>query len=298
MTTADVLVLGGGPAGLQAALTLGRVHRDVVLLDSGTYRNDAATHLHNLAAHDGTPPAQWRAAARADLAGYPVEVRSVAADAVRRDGERFVAEPAGGGEIAARALVLATGLRDEPPDVPGMRELWGSVVAHCPFCHGHEMSGRPVAMHGSGPQLVHLAMLLHPIASRLVVLTDGGTLDEQVAAGLAGAGVAVRSERVVRLEADGDGACAVLDGGAPEHVGGVFVAPTSRQAAPFAEQLGLRMLPSGCVEVDDWGRTSEPGVYAAGDMAHRAVFAMPMASVLAAAAAGQLAGSAAVAGLG
>jgi thioredoxin reductase len=286
----DAVVVGGGPAGLQAALTLGRVHRSVLLLDSGEYRNDPAQHMHNVITHDGTPPAEFRAAARKDLAAYAtVTVRDDAATTIGPDGDGFRVE-LGDETILARGIVLATGVRDSLPAKPGLGELFGTVAAHCPFCHGHEFAGRHVAILGSGPHLPHLTALIAPIASRITVLADGAALDIEPPAG-----VAVRPEPVTGLCRTAAGARVSFDGGPDEEVGGVFVRTELSQTAPFAEQLGLAVLPSGCVEVDVMGRTSLPGVHAAGDMAHVAALPMPMASVLTAAASGQVAAAALVA---
>lgn len=274
--TYDVVVIGGGPAGLQAALTLGRVHRRTLLLDSGRYRNDPATHLHNFVTHDGTPPAEFRAAARKDLAAYDtVTVREETASAVAADGDGYRVE-VGGDVTQARGLVLATGLRDTLPDRPGLAELFGDLVAHCPFCHGHEFAGRPVAVLGDTPGAAHLTGIMAPVASSVTVLPE---------------------ESVTGFERAGDSVRVLLADGSTEEFGGLFVSTALSQAAPFAEQLGLAMLDSGCVEVDAMGRTSLPGVHAAGDMAHVADLGMPLASVLTAASSGLVAAAALVAHL-
>ena len=298
----DAVVIGGGPAGLQAALTLGRMHRRVLLLDSGEYRNASAEHMHNVVTHDGTPPAEFRAAARAELAAYDtVTVRAAAATAVVPDGAGFRvelgAEPGAEGSDgpeapAARAVVLATGLRDTLPPVPGLEPLFGTVAAACPYCHGHELSGRHVAVLGDGPHVTRVAFLLERIASRLTVLTDGAELEPGIRAQLDDAGVTVRPEPVKELTRSASGATVTFADGPAEEVGGMFVAPATAQRAPFAEQLGLDLLASGAVEVDVMGRTSMPGVFAAGDMAHTPATPMPLASVLAAAASGQMAAGA------
>ena len=288
----DVIVIGGGPAGLQAALTLGRVHRDVVLLDSGQYRNATVEHMHNFIGRDGTEPSELRAIARKELEAYTtVEVREAAATLVEPDGDGFRVmvddEP-----LTSRAVVLATGVRDTLPDTPGLAGLWGREAAHCPFCHGHEVSGRTAGILGSGPHTASLGSLLSGIASSVVVLADGGEIADEDAARLAELEIDVRPEPVSALRRTDDGLAAVLDGGPELSLGGIFVATTMSQSAPFAEQLGLAMLPSGCIEIDALGHTSLPGVYAAGDLAHQAALPKPLTSVLNAAAAGQTAGSA------
>jgi len=288
-TDFDAVVIGGGPAGLQATLTLARVHRRVLMLDSGHYRNDPATLMHNVVTHDGTPPGDFRAAARKDLAAYAtVTVREEAATSVRKDGDVFVVE-VDGDVVTSRGVVLATGVRDTVPDKPGLAELFGGVVAHCPFCHGHEFAGRHVGVLGvTGAG--HLPGILGPVVSRITVLTDGAGLEVGLPSG-----VSVRTEPVTGVCASPVGARVSFAEGPDEEVAGLYVSTTMTQSAPFAEQLGLAVLPSGCVEVDAMGRTSLPGVHAAGDMAHVAALPMPMSSVLTAAASGQVAAGALVA---
>ena len=289
----DIAIIGGGPAGLQAALTLGRIHRNAVLFDDGTYRNARVSHMHNVVANDGTPPARFRAEARRQLTAYgTITVRQERVDTVEQVDGSFLLQSAGGATLTAEALVLATGVRDELPPVPGLDDLWGDLVAHCPFCHGHEFSGRRVGILGAAIA-PHLSALLGPIASELVVLADGQELPE----GLPDS-ITVRRERVVGVERHDGGIRVALDGtagtdGQQRHVqvAGLFVKPVLRQSAPFAEQLGLELNPSGGVRIDEFGRTSRERVYAAGDLAHLAAHPMPMASVVMAAAAGQLAAS-------
>ena len=289
----DVAVVGGGPAGLQAALTVARVHRRVTLFDDGRYRNASVAHMHNVASHDGTPPAQFRATARAELAAYDtVEVREQRVDSVETmegGGVRLTA--ADGSVLTAATVVLATGLRDELPAVDGLAELWGDLVAACPFCHGHEAAGRRVGILGAAAA-PHQSRLLAPVAGRLVVLPH----EEDAPTDLP-EGVEVVTGRVVRAERDGDEVLLTTEDGRQERVAALFVAPRFVQAAPFAEQLGLELNPSGCVRVDELGRTSVPGVHAGGDLAHVAALPMPMVSVVQALAAGQLAASGALMGL-
>lgn len=297
----DVIIIGGGPAGLQAALTLGRTHRDVVVLDSGIYRNDPTDAMHNVLGFDGTPPSEFRAAAHRTLAAYEtVELRRTTAREVTvlgdddAEGGHRVVVRTDAGDVSARRLLLATGMRDELPATPGLADLFGTVAAHCPYCHGHEFSGTPVGILGAGPHAPRVAGLLARIASHLVVLADGAEVDPQVRAALDDRDVEVLADEVERLEpvmlAGGHpGARAVLAGGRSVELGGIMVAPTLHQAAPFAAQLDLELRDSGCVAVDPMARTSLPGVFAAGDLAHTADFPMPPSSVASAMAAGQLA---------
>ncbi|QCX26172.1 NAD(P)/FAD-dependent oxidoreductase [Nocardioides jishulii] len=273
-TTSDALVIGGGPAGLQAALTLARVHRHVVLVDDNRPRNAAASRMYNFITHDGTPPSVFREHGRRDLAAYDtVTLLDDSVREVRRTGDGFVAHTESGQELRARRVVLATGVRDELPEIDGLEELWGTLVHHCPFCHGHELAGGRVGLLAS-PSAAHLTGIIGPFASEVVVLEDVVGVKE------------LDGRLEVRL---GDGSTTELDG--------LFVATNLHPAAPHAEQLGLTTLESGAVEVDLLGRTSDPQVFAAGDLAHHRDLPMPSGSVLAAAAAGQVAGSACLSSL-
>ncbi|MFI8527566.1 NAD(P)/FAD-dependent oxidoreductase [Promicromonospora sukumoe] len=285
----DVVVVGGGPAGLQAALTLGRVRRRTLLLDSGEYRNGSADAIHNMITRDGTTPAEFRAAALAELKTYDsVKVReATVSEIVQVPGSGFVVFLSNEGVVAGRTLLLATGLRDQLPPTPGLPELFGSLAAHCPYCHGFEYADTHVAVLGSGPQVPRMALLMERVASRLTVLTDGGKLDPDHHAILDAAGIAVRPEVVTDLRRSGSRVTVAFAQGPDEEVGGVLVSTTPVQSAPFADQLGLRLLPSGCTEVDPVGRTSMRGVYAAGDSAHTPATPIPLSSVVAAAAAGK-----------
>lgn len=233
----DALVIGGGPAGPQAALTLGRMHRTVVLVDSGRYRNSAAEHVHNFLTHDGRSSEELRKLAREELAGYAtVETRDATVQSMRETAEGFVAD-GDDGPISARTVVLATGMVDLLPDVPGLGEAWGAEVANCPFCHGHEFAERPVGVFGDGPHVDELRSMLEPIASEVITF---------------------RHDDLVEVErADGG---LVAHRGPGDHVwlARLFLHPGTKQAAPFAEQLGLELLPSGCVRIDALGRTNRP----------------------------------------
>ena len=269
----DVIVIGGGPAGLQAALTLGRMHRSVLLLDSGEYRNGTVEHAHNYATHDGIAPAEFRRLARADLAAYEtVEVREARVARVERDGDDFVLHLDAGTAERAAVVVLATGVRDALPDVPGLADAWGKEIAACPFCHGHETAGQRVALDLEGPHLDRLTAMLGRLGAEIVDVHG-------------------RVRGVARVDGGLD---LTLDDGQTLSVGGMFIAPTFSQSAPFAAQLGLELNESGCIRVDAFQATSVPGVFAAGDAAHVPALPMPMSSIVTSQAAGMVAGAASV----
>lgn len=285
----DVIVIGAGPAGLQAALTLGRMHQRTLVLDSTEYRNTPADAMHNFITLDGTPPAEVRAAARRDLAAYAdVEVREIAAEQVTGTAGDFTVTTADGAAHTAASILLATGVRDTLPDLPGLADLFGTVAAHCPFCHGHEFSGGTVVIQGSA-HAAGLVLMMAPIAGQIIVVGEGHEPDPANRTALGAAGATWRHGNVVALRPRERGAWVELADGSEIAADGFFVATGFEQSAPFADQLGLELLPSGCIRVDGFGQTSAPGVYAAGDLAHTPEFPMPMASVLTAAAAGLLA---------
>lgn len=264
----DAIVIGGGPAGLQATLTLGRMHRPTLMLDSGAYRNAPVDAMHNIITNDGRDPAEFRSIVRGELAAYgDVEIRDVAATTVERLGDgTFEVTLVDGSVVTARNIVLATGLRDVMPDIPGFAEQWGRTVHVCPFCHGHELSGKRIAIQDS-PAAGHAVAMLSAIAGSIKVVPPV-------------TGVATSAAGLV-----------VTSGSSAVVVDGLFAHPAFEQAAPFAAQLGLELRESGAVAIDLFGHTSVPGVFAAGDLAHVAELPMPMPSVLAAAHAGQLAGA-------
>ncbi|WP_141014916.1 NAD(P)/FAD-dependent oxidoreductase [Nocardioides sambongensis] len=291
----DVAVIGAGSAGLQAALTLGRMRRRTIVFGTDRYRNDPAHAMQNFLGHDGTPPAELRAAARKDVEAYAsVTFADRGVTRISGAADEFVVEYDGDGPVTVRRIVLATGVVDELPDVPGLAELYGDVVAHCPYCHGHEMADGPIGFLGVGPHTPVLAELIGRLATEVVMLSNGVPREELDPATLAALGGAdVRTAAVTGVRRTDDGVAVALADGAEVELHGLFVHPAWRQAAPFPEQLGLETGELGGVLVDIMGATSRPGVYAAGDLAHHRDLPMPMASVLQAAAAGQVAASAA-----
>ena len=245
----DCVVVGGGVAGLSAAMVLGRARRRTLVLDRGRQSNRAAAHVGGLLGHDGTPPGELYELARAQVAAYnAVVLRDAEALDARVEGEGFAVVPGdGGGEVRARALVLATGMEYEVPDVPGFAELWGGAVFHCPFCHGWEVRDRPVAVYGAGEVADRQAALV-------AAWTDDVTIvDPDDVAGLRVEDGALRA--VVRRDSSEVRCDAVL-----------VHAPLRRRDA-LPERLGLALTDTGLVATDAQARTSVPGVYAAGDLA-------------------------------
>ncbi|MCD2168203.1 MULTISPECIES: NAD(P)/FAD-dependent oxidoreductase [Microbacterium] len=268
----DAIIIGGGPAGLQAALTLGRMHRRTLLLDAGTYRNSTVRHAHNLLTNDGRDPAELRRIARAEIAAYDtVEIRDAAAAAVARD-EGSLTVTVGDERLRTHAVILATGVTDELPPIPGLAEHWGDTVANCPFCHGHEFAGRPVAVINATAHAGMLARMLEPVASAVHVIDPA---------------------EVREVEGSDDGLVLHLTDRALE-VAGAFVAPVWRSRSDLLDALGVERQESGAARTDPFGRTSVEGVYAVGDIAHPDHLPGPLFSLAAAIAGGQLAAVAVV----
>lgn len=294
----EVIVIGGGPAGLSAALTLGRALRRTLVIDSGEYRNAPAATMHNFVTRDGTPPGEFRDIALAQLVQYTtVEIRKIAvAKATALPEEGFELSLADGSAVGARRLVLATGLADDLPAIEGMEALWGKGVYHCPYCHGYEVRDEPLAVLSADPLMVELSLHLRRFSSDVVLCADGGemSLDQTALDRLSSSDVKVRGEKVVRIDSDGAGLeRIVFESGDSLKRHALFAMSQFRQRSALPAQLGCQLLPDGCVEVDDFHLTSVPGVYAAGDMAHRSSLPLPTPFVMTATAGGTIAAIAA-----
>jgi thioredoxin reductase len=244
----DCVVVGGGVAGLSAALALGRARRRTLVLDRDGQSNRVAEHVGGLLGHDGTPPGELYAKAREQLAAYDaVVVRETEAVDARAEGDDFAVTLADGFEVRARALVLATGMDYDVPNLPGFREHWGRAVFHCPFCHGWEVRDRPLAVCGSG-EVAELQRALLAGWTDDVTVVDPGEV-----AGL-------------RVE-DGALRAVVRHDGTEVACEGVLVHAPLRPRGSLPERLGLKLTDAGLVAVDEHAHTSVPGVYAAGDIA-------------------------------
>jgi thioredoxin reductase len=277
-TDADVAVVGAGPAGLSAALVLGRANRATVLTDAGPGRNAPSDAVHSFLGHDGTSPAELRRLGREELDAYPrvtiVDGRVNGISA--RDGS-FLVELDDNTALHARRVVLATGVTDDLPPIEGLAPLWGRTVVHCPYCHGWELRGRPVAVLPQDSLQLLMALKLTHLTDDVVVCLDG-TLklspDEQGM--LEAAGIMVRPRPIARLDADHDQLRAIVfDDGSRLERAALYVHPAVRQASALPAELGCRLLDNGLVEVNEMGQTSVDSVYAVGDMANRPTNPLP-----------------------
>jgi thioredoxin reductase len=278
----DVLVVGGGAAGLSAALVLGRARRRVAVVDAGMPRNAPAAHMQGFLSRDGMPPTELLAAGRAEAAGYGVEIIQ---GTVRRIELGFSVELHDGQELAARRILVATGVNDEVPDLPGVRERWGRDLLHCPYCHGWEVRDQPLGVLGSNPGSIGHAQLVRQWSDDVIYFAHTQEPSAGEAAELAARGIGVVHGRVARLVIDDDHLTGVeLTGGEVISRRAVFVRPNIRpHPDDLLASLGCDLDDAGFAIVDGTGRTSVPGVWGAGNAVD------PRAQVITAAGAGSAA---------
>jgi thioredoxin reductase len=265
----DAVIVGGGPAGLSAALVLGRARRRVLVVDTGRPANARSNAIGGLLAQGGVAPDDLRRTGREQLADHPtVEVRDGAVLDAAQLAEGFAVTVEGGETVAARSLLLAHGLRYDPPPLPGIEPLWGRSVFHCPFCDGWEVRDRPLALHGSGPEAARSALVLAGWSRDVLLCTDGPARLNGERAALEKAGVRLR-ETPIRALAGREGRLQRIefDDGSFEERDALFVRTRRGQPNGVAAALGCRLTPGGTIETDGDGRTGVPGVYAAGDAA-------------------------------
>lgn len=281
----DVVIVGGGPSGLSAALALGRARKRVLLCDAGPRRNAAAVHIHNFVTRDGTPPNDFRRVAREQLATYPsVEARDAGVSGITGGKGAFRVD-LGGEIVEGRRILLACGMVDEPIALEGFRELWGQSIFQCPYCHGWEVRDRPwgyLARAALASHFLPFAIQLRGWTRDVAVFTnDSFEVADDARERLGAAGVRLETKAVARLVAkDGALEAVELEGGTRVPCEVLFSHPPQRQVE-VVQRLGVALDEMGFVQVDPMRReTSIPGVYAAGDLAS------PMQAAIAGAAAG------------
>jgi thioredoxin reductase len=286
----DVVVIGGGAAGLNGALLLARSARSVVVIDSGAPRNAPADGVRGLLGHDGLPPAELLERGRSEVRRYgghivAGEVTSVTTN----DDGSFIVSLAGGRRATGRRLLVTAGLVDELPDIPGLRERWGRDVLHCPYCHGWEVRDQRIGVLANGPRSLHQATLFRQLSTDVTYLTNTGGLSAGETEQLEALGITIVTDPLRALEVtDGRLSGLRFEDGSFVGFDALAVMPHMVARAGFLAPLGLQPVPhpSGIGEhipVDATGRTSVPGVWAAGNVTDIA------AQVGASAAAGALA---------
>jgi thioredoxin reductase len=286
MSTYDVAIIGGGAAGLSAALVLSRARRKVLVIDAGAPRNAPAAHLHGYLSRDGLPPSELLAVGRDEVTGYGGQiVTGTVADLVPDGHSGFWVLLDSGRRISTRRLLVTTGLRDELPDLPGLWDRWGRDVLHCPYCHGHEVRDQPLGVIGGTPAAVRYAQIVRQWTHDLVYFTPPDTLTPAERSQLLARAIGVVEGTITRLVIDDE-----------DHLRGVhmadgcvvprdalFVPPRLVPNSDLLTGLGVDADAEGWATVDSTGRTSVPGVWAAGNIVD------PRAQVITAAGAGSAA---------
>lgn len=271
----DVVIAGGGPAGLAATLAFGRARKRALLCDAGPRRNAAATHIHTFVTRDGTPPHEFRLVAREQLRRYPsVAVRDTPVTMIT--GQKDVFEVALGDErVRTRRVLLCTGMVDILPDIDGLPELWGGSVFQCPYCHGWEVQDRRFGYLASTIDATEFALLLRGWSPDTMLFTDGRfEVPPEQRQRLASAGIPVEERRIVRLVGAGGQLerIEVAGGAVPRDV--LFMHPPQRQV-PLVGGLGLELDAHGFIRIADATlETSIPGIHAAGDLVSKAQAAL------------------------
>jgi thioredoxin reductase len=294
--TVDAVVIGGGAAGLNSALMLARSRRSVVVIDSGTPRNAPAAGVHGLLGREGIPPAELLRTGREEVRRYggrvvTGEVTSAVPAAPSAEGDLRFTVTLADGALQARRLLVATGLRDVLPDIPGLARHWGHGVVHCPYCHGWEVRDEPIGVLATGPASVHHALLFRQLTRDLVYFTRDTDLDEDTRARFAARGIRVVDTPVAAVESTEDGIAGVrlTDGQlVSRRVLAVATAMRARTAGLTGLKLPMEDLPGGMgrhYAAGPAGTTAVPGVWVAGNATDLT------AQVGASAAAGALAGA-------
>jgi thioredoxin reductase len=286
MNRYDVVVIGGGAAGLSAALVLSRARRKVLVVDAGQPRNAPAAHMHGYLSRDGLAPAELLATGRAEVEGYGgVSLAGTVTDVVPDGRTGFWVLLGDRQRISTRRLLVTTGLRDELPDVPGLAERWARDVLHCPYCHGHEVRDRRLGVIGGTPGSVRYAQIVRQWTHDLVYFTAPGTLTPAERTALLARAIGVVEGTIDQLVIDEEDQLrgVQMDDGCVIPRDALFVPPRFVPNNILLLRLGCAIDPSGWVDVDATGLTSVPGVWAAGNIVD------PRAQVITAAGAGSAA---------
>jgi thioredoxin reductase len=275
----DVIIIGGGPAGLSAALMLGRCRRKVVLFDTGRPRNASSRHLHGYLTRDGTPPLELLRLGREELKPYAIDTRDGEVTGIQCAPDRFNVSLATGEQVSARKVLVATGVRDHVPDIPGIGECYGLSVHHCPYCDGWESRGKRIAVIGSGASVTGLALSLKTWSDDVMICSNGRRIGSRHRRQLAEHTVAVHEGGIDRVDHDsGQVRAVVLAGGESIACEKIFFSAPQSPQADFPRQLGCEVTYKGVVKTDHLGHTRVPGLYVVGDASRDVQFAIVAAA--------------------
>lgn len=276
----DVVIVGGGPAGLSAALVLGRCRRRVLVCDAGSPRNARARELHGYLTRDGIPPVDLLRAGRDELRPYGIQPREVEVTGITSTPEGFAITLADGDRLQARTVLIAGGVADHLPDIPGLDECYGTSVHHCPYCDGWEERDKTLGVIGQGAAGTSLSLALKTWSDRVILCSNGpARLRPAHREQLAQHGVDVHESRIAALEHD-DGRVrylAMLNGDRLS-CDAIFFTARQRPKCDLPRELGCALTKHGLVKTDRLGQTRVPGLYVAGDASHDVQFAIVAAA--------------------
>ena len=283
--TYDVIVVGGGAAGLSAALVLGRARRVVAVIDARTPRNAPAAHMQGFLSRDGLPPSELLALGREEVDRYGVDLVDATVSGIANDGASgFRVELREGRSVSARRLLVATGLRDELPELPGLRERWARDVLHCPYCHGFEVRDRKLGVLGGSPAAVRYTQIVRQWSDDVVHIAPTGTLTADERHALAARGIRIAEGAATQVLVEADRLRGVeLDGDQLVRCDALFVPPRFVPNNDLLVGLGCELDEDGWPITDADGRTSVAGVWVAGNVTN------PRAQVITAAGEGSAA---------
>ena len=285
----DVIIVGGSYAGLSAALALGRSHLRTLIIDSGNPCNTQTPHSHNFLTQDGNAPSGISALAKSQVMRYPaIEWVSDEALSARKEHDQFVVTTKKGDTFFASKLLLATGLKDLFPPIPGLKECWGISVLHCPYCHGYEVSGQKLGVMANGEMAIHFVKLITNLSKEVVLLTNGpSSLPEEALRLLKHYKVTLIQEPITGIiHCDGQIQSVNFAGRESLPLNALFTRVPLAQQGELTKELACQLTDAGLIATDEMARTNIHGLYAAGDCC------VPQRSISLAVASGTRAGTA------
>ncbi len=283
-TSYEALIVGGGPAGLAAAMAMGRMGRRVLLCDDRQPRNAPSEHINNFPGHDGVHPEVWRKRVRQELQKYPtVQLQTCRVAHIQKHGQEFLikleTELESKAQIQVKKVLLAYGVRDTMRPIENYRELWGKSVFHCPYCHGFSLMNEPLGLLGNGDTGYHMLNMLWGLSQDLVLFTEGpSTLSKEQQKALQNNQIQVIETPIKALQKTEQGLDVVLENGDILQRRALYAQPVLpfQKSATLGEELGCEVDEMGFYGVNDQGLTSVPGVFAAGDIAGMTRHSVPL----------------------
>ena len=277
----DCVIIGGGPSGLNASLVLARARKNIILFDEDKPRNAVTHESHGFITRDGIKPSEFKRLAKLDLLKYPnLTMQNQRVAEVKKEKQGFSIYTESGEVYESRKIILATGLKDDIPEIDGIHDFYGTSLFSCPFCDGWELQDRPLVLIADNPNAFHKAKLIFNWSKDLVVCTNGNNIfsDEQKEL-LANNNIQIIEDEILALQGDKGQLNSIRfkNGYEIERTGG-FVMAQLKQATSLAESLGCNLLPNGGIETDHFGRTNIEGVYASGDLTKATPFQVIVAA--------------------